>query len=391
MSTKTDAGRRSGSRGNNAPILARFGERAGIVFACLLTLTACPKSGSSAENEEFDLTSQPAWRANAYPDPVFAAGQQRKQGLWNDPHVLKIGDQYVMYMASSIEQPFQPPIVPFRATSPDGITWTLDPAEPLLSAEGTRFQNLETPSVVRFDDEYHMYYTGVYEEGQVPWMAIGHAVSADGIKWQDKGTILEATGDVEDWNGFLVAEPGAVVYRGRIYLYFTAIATRPGGKPPQLQTIGLASSEDGYEFDTPRLVLSQSESYPPELGFVGYSTPSALVLNGRIHLFHDVAAFIAGGNPEWRQVALQHAVSDDGKTNFVQDDKPLLVQKDFHFTSGEILGPTALVDGDRVRLWFSGHVTYSELAPFVARGYRGNEFGIGHAHVSLESFLADPN
>ena len=234
-----------------------------------------------------------------------------------------------------------------------------------------------------------MYYTGVYEKGKVPSMAIGHAVSADGIKWQDKGTILEATGNVEDWNGFLVAEPGAVVYRDRIYLYFTAMAARPGGNPPQLQTIGLATSADGHEFDTPRRILSQSENYPPTRGFVGYSTPAAFVLNGRVHLFHDVAAFVAGGNPEWMQVALQHAVSEDGETNFVQDDKPLLVREDFHFTSGEILGPAALVDGDRVRIWFSGHVTYGELLPFVIRGYKGNEFGIGHAYVTLETFLKE--
>jgi hypothetical protein len=349
---------------------------------CAVTLTACPRQETTIA-----LQSQAAWRSAVRAEPVLPAGHDREQGLWNDPSVLKMGDQYVMYMASSIEQPFQPPIVPFRAVSPNGIDWTLSPKEPLLLAKGTPFANIETPSVVMFGGKYHMYYTGVFPKGAVPAMAIGHAVSTDGISWKDdRRAVIAATGKVSDWNGYLVAEPGAVVYRGKIYLYFTAMGSRPGGKPPQLETIGLVTTSDGETFDEPRIVLRQSESYPATKGFVGYSTPCAVVLDGKVHLFHDVVAFFDSGNPQWQQIALQHAVSDDGETGFRQDAKPLLVREDLHWTSGEILGPSALVDDGRLKLWFSGHVTYRELVPFVARGYMGNEFGIGYAEVDLNAF-----
>lgn len=366
----------------------------GVRMFCAVTaalgLTACPETESEPEATGFGLTSQALWRAGARADPVLAAGRLREQGLWNDPHVLKLGDEYVMYMASSIERPFRPPIVPFRAVSDDGFEWSLSPTAPLLSPRGTPFENIETPSVVLHDGVFHMYYTGVYAEGTVPSMAIGHAVSKDGVHWEDEQrAVIEATGTVSDWNGYLVAEPGAVVHEDKIYLYFTAMAARPGGDPPQLQTIGLATSDDGYEFDEPRLVLRQSESlYPATRGFVGYSTPFALVLDSRVHLFYDVAAFVAGGNPEWQQVALHHAVSDDGVTEFREDSLPLLVREDFHFTSGEILAPSALVDDDELRMWFSGHVSYPELLPFVNRGYEGNEFGIGYTSVPLERLRA---
>ncbi len=333
------------------------------------------------------MQSQAAWRAAVHAEPVLPAGHDRKEGLWSDPSVLKVGDQYVMYMASSIERPFQPPIVPFRAVSPDGVNWTLSPKDPLLSVKGSPFANEETPSVVVFGGKFHMYYTGVYPQGAVPAMAIGHAVSSDGIIWQDdRRAIIAATGKVSDWNGYLVGEPGAVVYRGKIYLYFTAMGSRPGGKPPQLETIALATSSDGEHFDQPRVVLRQSENYPPTSGFVGYSTPCAVVLDGKVHLFHDVAAFFEKGNPQWQQIALQHAVSDDGETEFKQDPKPLLVREDLHWTSGEILGPSAMIDNGRLKLWFSGHVRYKELLPFVLRGYKGNEFGIGYAEMDLNVF-----
>jgi hypothetical protein len=232
-----------------------------------------------------------------------------------------------------------------------------------------------------------MFYTGVFKPGAVPSMAIGHAVSKDGINWvDDRRAVLEATGKLEDWNGFLVGEPGAVVYKGKIYVYFTAMGARPGGEPPQLQTIGLATTRDGRVFDKPRVVLAQADFYPPSQGFVGYSTPAAAVSEGSVHLFYDVAAFVESGNPQWQQVALHHAVSDDGETNFRQDSGPLLVREDFHWTSGEILGPAALIDGDRVKIWFSGHVSYGELAPLVNRGYRGKEFGVGFASIDLAAF-----
>ena len=362
----------------------------------MLVMCGSPLTGCL---EDFDLSagrdtgSTPALESRsswvARPDPVLPAGHGRERGLWNDPSVLKLGSQYVMYMTSSIDEPFEAPIVPFRAVSSDGIDWQLEPEEPLLHPRGTPFEKIETPSVVRFNGRYHMYYTGIYTPGTVPSMAIGHAVSTDGIHWEDdKQAVLTATGNVQEWNGYLVAEPGALVRDDLIYVYFTAMGARPSGRPPQLQTIGVVTSRDGVNFDEPRMVLEQSPAYPASQGYVGYSTPSAVVIDGEVHLFHDVARFVENGNPQWQQVAIQHAVSRDGITDFRQDDAPLLVRKDLHWTSGEILAPSVLVDGDRLKMWFAGHVTYPELVPFINRGLRGNEFGIGYATLDLTSLRA---
>jgi len=289
-----------------------------------------------------------------------------------------------------VEEPWKPPVLPFRAVSNDGINWTLDPKTPLLSAKETPFVSNETPSVIKYKGVYHMYYTGIYPAGNVPSMAIGHAVSTDGIVWiNDNDPVLQATGDHREWNGYLVAEPGAVVFNDKIYLYYTAMGSRIPGPPPQLQSIGLVISSDGRSFDQHRQILTQSATYPPEKGFVGYSTPSALVHDGQVHLVYDIAAYGEYNKPQYRQVAIHHAVSRDGVSNFIEDKLPLLTRNDFSWTSGAIIGPTMLISEGVVKLWFAGHVNYTELAAFIRNGMKGPEVGIGFAEIELDDFLQD--
>src|SRR5262249_59761288 len=135
--------------------------------------------------------------------------------------------KYVMYMTTSMLIPGRPPVLPFRAVSEDGLSWTLEPKTPLLSpgkgASDFDLQSVETPSVVSFEGKYHLYYTGVREGLSGP-MAIGHATSEDGIRWEKdpNNPVLRPTGHPEDFNGLQVAEPGAVVRGGEVYLYFTS-------------------------------------------------------------------------------------------------------------------------------------------------------------------------
>jgi hypothetical protein len=69
-----------------------------------------------------------------------------------------------------------------HATSPDGLTWTKDPSNPVLTI-GTvgnwDYPRVEIPSVVFDDTIYHMWYSG----GDYFLMKIGYATSKDGSKW----------------------------------------------------------------------------------------------------------------------------------------------------------------------------------------------------------------
>jgi predicted GH43/DUF377 family glycosyl hydrolase len=322
------------------------------------------------------IPSQGGWQ---FPlkNPVFRAGSFRHQALWDDPSPLKENGLYVLYLTTSIATPFKPPVVPFRLVSRDCRNWKLDPSVPVAMPTGTRFVSVETPSVVKFRGQYHMFFSGIYPPGSSALMAIGHAVSTDGRHFQvSPNPVISATGRRQDWNGVVVGEPGAIVRGSTIFVYFTAVGERGGHN----QTIGLAKTDDGEHFTPPIMVLEQSPLYPPEKGFCGYSTPFPFELHGKVHLLYDVAMNRKGAHPEWQQVALHHAVSlSDGQGDFVQDTRPIFTRNDFPWTKGEIIGPGALVDGNEIKLWFAGHVPLSELGQLINRDYNGDEFGVNYA------------
>jgi hypothetical protein len=327
-----------------------------FLLAAFLLAGGSPKT--VAEEISLPPSSATEW-TQPFENPVIKAGDFRPQGLWNDPDIHKENGLYVMYMTSSVKSPFEAPILPFRAVSKDGRQWKLEPKNPVVTVQGTKYISIETPCVVRHNGLYHMFFTGEFASPPTKPndYVIGHALSFNGIQWFVlPKPALVATGNVSDWNGFLVAEPGAVVFKNEIYLYFCATGARKEGEPQISQTIGCVRSRDGFNFSKPIQVLSQSDTYPASQGYAGYSTPAPFLLKGKVHLVYDVAHFKETQNPSWQQVALHHAVSKDGLTNFIQDDKPLFNRNDLKGTTGEIIGPTVLVDQKQIKLWFGGHV-----------------------------------
>ncbi|MES2174362.1 MAG: hypothetical protein V4523_10515 [Pseudomonadota bacterium] len=352
----------------------------GLASSLALVLAACTNPAPPPDLPR----AMTGWRVSRTA-PVIAAGSLRREGLWNDPSPLRTADGYVLYMTSSTDAPFKPPVLPFRAVSGDGAQWTLSPATPLLSPAGGPYASIETPSVVRFAGRYWMAFTGVYASPDPSPMAIGLAVSPDGVTWEVANwTLLLATGGATDWNGYLVGEPGAVVRGGELLIYFSAVGARAEGGPPR-QSIGLIRSRDGVHFTPPIQVLGQGPLYPARQGYAGYSSPAALADGEAIDLFYSVAHEQKGADPEWQQVAIHHARSADG-VHFREDDAPLLIRESTDWTDGEILAPGPLRDGDQIKLWFGGHVTHPHLAPLIQRGIAGPEFGIGIATISFDQF-----
>ncbi len=340
------------------------------VFAWVL-LTGYSCRFSSDDDEDQD------WNA-FFDNPVIAAGQAMSGALWNNPSVVEEGGQFVMYLTSnSVPEPGKD-VLPYRATSSDSINWAID-TTPLLTLGLTgEFDEtgIDAPSVVFFNGEYHMYYTGAGSEGLSGPLSVGHATSVDGLTWakDPNGPVLVPTGVATDWNGLQVGEPGAVIFNNRVYLYFAAVGLRPGGgTPPVKRTIGLATSIDGYTFDSPQQVLEQGARYPALIGFSGYSAPAAVVLDRRLHLFYDAVS----EGPDFVQVALEHAVSSNGLV-WVEDDQSIFVRSDFSWTRREIRAPTVIGDNDRVRMWFAGD-------DFLDRGL----WGIGYATADAAIYARD--
>lgn len=354
-----------------------------LFLAVVAALPGLPDEGARPGDPVAAVPVQAGWKADAE-NPCVSFGQLRWLASWNDPCVLKWKGKYVMYMTSALTVPGWPPVLPYRAVSDDGRHWNLDPKTPLIAhgkdPSDFDFQSIETPSVVFFKGRFHLYYTGV-QKGLSGPLAIGHATSEDGVYWtkDPNNPVLRPTGNPADFNGIHVAEPGAVVRSDAVYLYHTSVGKRPGSGPPARRVIALARSADGSRFASPKVVLEQSDLYPASLGFDGYSTSAAAVRAGRVHLFYDVGYFDPHAERKWTQVALHHAVSDDGETNWVQDSRAIFTTRSFGWTSLEIRSPTALFEGDALHLWFAGNARVDEFLPEVKQTARTRKFGIGHA------------
>lgn len=314
-----------------------------VLFSLIINMGYC------FSQEESKIETE--WAAHSA-NPVIKMGDGMPKAQWNDPSVIKIGEHYVMYLTANRTAAGQN-VVPFRAISVDGIHWRID-RKSLLARGRTKkdfdYAKIETPSVIYFRGKYHMYYTGVKTDLS-GILAIGHAISSDGISWEkDSGNpVLAPTGNIKDWNGAQVAEPGAVVFNDKVYLYFAAVGLRGGNGPAAKRTIGLAISDDGDVFQAPVKVLEQSAQYSVVEDYSGYSTPSAVAHNGKLHLFYDVVL----EKPDFIQVAILYAFSNDG-IHWTEDERPIFKREDFQWTAREIRAPCVIVDGNALKIWFAG-------------------------------------
>jgi len=309
---------------------------------------------------------------------------------WNDPHVLHDDKQFVMFASSDISWDGYVSI--YRLVSSDGKEWTItNSGNPVFERSVSDWDShcVETPSVVYYGGEYHLFYTGydvAYDYSSdgidgIPGTSdddvaakhfrIGHATSTDGIIWtrDPSNPIVSPTDPYAvpnlDFNQSVVGEPAPVVFNGKIYLYFTAVgASTDVGTT--WQTIGLVTY-DGTGWDAPRRVLTPDlDIYPRITGdeYIGYSTPNAVVKDGKVHLFFDVVL-----NSPWTQVKIHHAVSSDGETGWTQDSEALLYRSDYFWTENEIRSPSALVYGNNLYLYFAGHY-YEGSEPCLCIGLK---------------------
>lgn len=312
---------------------------------------------------------------------VIRYGDFFAESTWNDPQVLKQPDgSYVMYASASVS--FTNPIIVrvYRLTSPDARNWTLNPMTPVLEASGT-MESVETPSVVLFKGKYHLFVTTYTDQLDVTTYHIAQATSDDGVNFTLANAALVApTGDAYDFNGIIVGEPGAVVVGDELFLYFTSVGVDSTTMQSH-QVIGLVTSGDGVTFSTPEVALRPDPAlYPRGDGWIGFSTPFAAVIDGKVQLFTDVAndKHDDAHDADWLQVALQLSVSEDGKSNFTQYPDPIFQRSDFSWTGREIRSVAVLEDTDRVRMWFAG----DEIVSRDASGnlmFTPNVWGIGYA------------
>lgn len=262
-------------------------------------------------------------------------------------------------MYATTDNNFDFNIAVYRLISSNGVNWSLSPSTPVFEADpsGVAWDHraVETPSVVYFNNQYHMFYTG-YPTTHTDFYSykIGHATSSDGITWSRDASYIVAPNDPYNstpnlsFNQWISAEPAAVIFQNKIYLYFSAVGAN-SGVGTTLQVIGLTTSTDGISWTTPQSVMEPSQLIYPRATWLGFSTPTAVVLDGKMHLFFDVVQ----ASP-WKQLKLHHAVSNNGVNGWTQDNTAIFSNSSFTWTSNEIRSPSLLLDGTTLYMWFAG-------------------------------------
>ena len=216
------------------------------------------------------------------------------------------------------------------ATSPDGITWTKYPGNPVLTATvGWEGEWLGHPHVVKDGSTYKMWYGPGDEK-------VGYAWSSDGIHWTKyaENPILEGTPGTWDEDG--IAAPFVIRFGFNDYRMWY----QSGGQ------IGYATSTNGVEWTkhiTPALTPEATGAWDDER----VADPNVLFYGMTYHMWYS------GGDGD--AIRIGYASSSDGIHWNRSASNPLLS----YGAPGEwdefgVSESNVLFDGTLYRMWFSG-------------------------------------
>lgn len=285
---------------------------------------------------------------------------------WNDPHVIKVGDQYYMYASADVD--FTQNIKIYRLVSSDLVQWSLSPLTAVFekSPDPSAWdsKSVETPAVVFFNGLYYLFYTGYTDQSDTSKYIIGYATSTDGINWTRQNTRFQPTNPLgpPDLNfmQYIVGEPAPVIFDNKIYLYFAASGAHLSVMADMF-TIGLVTSEDGINWSAPTMVLAPDQSQYPRATWKGFSTPHAQLIDNKIHLFFDVALL------PFKQIRIHHAWSSNGVSDWQVDSAPILENTQIPWADDQINGPSVYLQDNKIFMWFGGQGNIS-LFPNISMG-----------------------
>jgi len=276
---------------------------------------------------------------------MFGDTSRKDLPFSKDPHVIKLGNRYLMYFSIP---PFADESNPIKgwnigiAESTDLINWQKIGE---INPEGDyESKGLCAPCALVIEGKVHLFYQ-TYGNGRDD--AICHAVSTDGISFKRNATnpVFKPTGD---WNCGRAIDAEVIKFNNRYLLWF---ATRDPDFKIQMQ--GVAAAPVNTEFN--REDWKQLTDYPimvPEFDWEKKCVEGASVIQRGDELF----MFYAGAyNNEPQQVGV--AKSTDGIHWEKLSEKPFLANgKPGEWNSSESGHPHIFEDTNgRTYLFFQGN------------------------------------
>ncbi len=280
-----------------------------------------------------------------YNNPVLEEDTGWDEGGVGDASVILDGSTYRMWYTGLATGPV--PAIGY-ATSGNGTSWTKPGSNPVLTKQGTGWEEdgVGSPSVIWDADAslYKMWYTGYKDDTP----AIGYVESDDGIDWTNPGNRQEITwlGSTGAWEAAGVMSP-SVIKDGSIYKMWysgrTADSTIGG-----LQ-IGYAESTDGTEW-------TRSVSNPVLLkGTSGWDSRGVgvgcviKVVSNYLMWYTGYQGYDEAGI----EVAIGYASSSDG-VSWTKDPGNPELEKGTTWEAGGVGAPSVMYAARTYRMWYSG-------------------------------------
>ncbi len=202
-----------------------------------------------------------SWQS-APQNPVFREGVP---GTWDSGHIetpaviLTAGEYRLYYSATPDSAAGDGGQLRFGlATSPDGVSWVRNQANPLLERGlpgSWEERQIESPTVLGTDSLYYMWYNGLDADWKIH---VGLATSEDGIDWHKyPGNPVFSPAPHSDWDSVGVYAPQVRILGDRFVMLYSGIVFDAAGYDYANVRTGAAVSNDGVNwtraFDPPVL------------------------------------------------------------------------------------------------------------------------------------------
>ena len=198
---------------------------------------------------------------------VGAPGSWEENGV-SRPKVILDGSTYKMWYTGVDSSGV---IQVGYATSPDGISWTKHPGNPVLAvgaASSWEDEDVTGPTVLKDNGTYQMWYAG--NAGSM--FRIGHATSIDGIAWiKDPANPVLDVGGVGEWDWLGIYSPDVVKVGDSYKLWYS------GETLPQAWQTGYAESTDGSSWTRKGMMIPEG---PPGTFDTNSADHPAVLIDG---------------------------------------------------------------------------------------------------------------
>jgi len=256
-----------------------------------------------------------------------------------------------------------------HATSPDGIAWTRNAANPILVSDPTTWQgrSLQLPRVLIIDDVFHMWFRANDR--------VGHALSQNGLDWTFTGSpVIEGTPG--SWDEDLVAIAEVLYDDSLFHAWFT-------GANNNITAIGYATSEDGVEWQKLPTPVFEASDDGWDSGLI-YA--SSVVHNGDYFYMW----YSANDGSERSRIGRASSMNGTSWARITRDDPEIGYGAQGSWNAAASFYPNAIIHNGHYEVWFNG-VQYADSGWSIGRAIM-TPTAIDHQMVELpQNFMLSQN